>query len=125
MENTAIALATATTTASDLNIIAEDAQFEDINPTVPSVTFLEANTSAISIEELTVNYSTPQNLDCLMADKKSLNSPHNGEKTANQNQPRSKSEGGLGRSERSDDRTRDNEKVRRVKDSSVYLEERA
>ncbi len=54
METTAITVAT--TTANDLNTIAEDVQFEDINTTsVPSVNFLEANTSEISIEELTVN----------------------------------------------------------------------
>jgi len=59
MTTNAIALATATTTASELNNISEDVQFEDINPTVPSVTFLEANTSAVSIEELTVNCVVP------------------------------------------------------------------
>ncbi|MCM1225613.1 MAG: DUF3871 family protein, partial [Lachnospiraceae bacterium] len=59
MENTAIALATTTATTTNLNDIAEDVQFEDINTTVPSVTFLEANTSAISIEELTVNCVVP------------------------------------------------------------------
>lgn len=48
METTAIAVATATSTVNDLNGIAEDVQFEDIT-TVPSVNFLEANTSAISI----------------------------------------------------------------------------
>lgn len=61
METTAIAVATATTTVNDLNAIAEDVQFEDINvTTAPSVTFLEANTSAISIEELTVNCVVPK-----------------------------------------------------------------
>lgn len=60
METTTIAVATATTTVNDLNAIAEDVQFEDINvTTAPSVTFLEANTSAISIEELTVNCVVP------------------------------------------------------------------
>ena len=60
METTAIAVATATSTVNDLNAIAEDVQFEDINvTTVPSVNFLEANTSAISIEELTVNCVVP------------------------------------------------------------------
>lgn len=55
---TATALATIATT--DLNTVAEDVQFEDINvTTAPSVTFLEANTSAISIEELTVNCVVP------------------------------------------------------------------
>ena len=59
METTAIALATATAN-SDLNTVAENVQFEDINVTTsPSVTFLEANTSAISIEELTVNCVVP------------------------------------------------------------------
>ena len=56
METTAITVATAT--ANDLNTIAEDVQFEDI-ATVPSVNFLEANTSELSIEELTVNCVVP------------------------------------------------------------------
>lgn len=60
METTAITVATATATTNDLNAIAEDVQFEDINvTTAPSVNFLEANTSAISIEELTVNCVVP------------------------------------------------------------------
>ena len=57
---TATALATTAITTSELNTVAEDVQFEDINvTTAPSVTFLEANTSAISIEELTVNCVVP------------------------------------------------------------------
>lgn len=57
---TATALATTAITTSELNSVAEDVQFEDINtPSVPSVNFLEANTSAISIEELTVNCVVP------------------------------------------------------------------
>lgn len=54
---TATALATIATT--DLNNVAEDVQFEDIATVAPSVNFLEANTSAISIEELTVNCVVP------------------------------------------------------------------
>lgn len=57
---TATALATTAITTSELNTVAEDVQFEDINVTnAPSVNFLEANTSAISIEELTVNCVVP------------------------------------------------------------------
>lgn len=57
---TATALATTAITTSELNTVAEDVQFEDINvTTAPSVNFLEANTSAISIEELTVNCVVP------------------------------------------------------------------
>lgn len=57
---TATALATTAITTSELNTVAEDVQFEDINvPAAPSVNFLEANTSAISIEELTVNCVVP------------------------------------------------------------------
>ena len=55
---TTTALAMTATTTSELNTVAEDVQFEDIT-TVPSVNFLEANTSAISIEELTVNCVVP------------------------------------------------------------------
>ncbi len=55
---TTTALAMTATTTSELNTVAEDVQFEDI-ATVPSVNFLEANTSAISIEELTVNCVVP------------------------------------------------------------------
>ena len=48
---TTTALATTAIPTTDLNTVAEDVQFEDINVTaVPSVNFLEANTSAISIE---------------------------------------------------------------------------
>lgn len=43
---TATALAPTAITTSELNTVAEDVQFEDINvTTVPSVNFLEANTS--------------------------------------------------------------------------------
>ena len=55
---TTTALAMTATTTAELNTVAEDVQFEDI-ATVPSVNFLEANTSAISIEELTVNCVVP------------------------------------------------------------------
>ena len=56
---TATALATTAITTSELNTVAEDVQFEDINvPTAPSVNFLEANTSEISIEELRLVHHT-------------------------------------------------------------------
>lgn len=45
--------------ATTLNSVSEDVQFEDITTPTPSVNFLEANTSAISIEELTLNCVVP------------------------------------------------------------------
>ncbi len=50
---------TLSTIATTLNSVAEDVQFEDITTPTPSVNFLEANTSAISIEELTLNCVVP------------------------------------------------------------------